>query len=732
MLGHSGDAVVGPEPKADTRPVEIVTLDDQGEFDGHGTDISATAVSQLLLGIGLVEKPNKLTLRNARIVGDLDLESAELVIAAEFRQCTFTGMINLEQAKAKALYFVECGLRGISAGQLQTTFSFVVQKCVDTGGINLSGAHIGGQVSFAESRLNPSNGDPLFADGLVVDQDMRCTDGFLANGQVRLVGAHIGGQFQCEDGTFRNPGQVALEASGLIADEGVYWQHGFRADGAIRLLGAHIKGELHCDGGRFDDGDIALDFAGLTVDRGITFTTGSVVRGGINLTGSQIGGDLDLTGGSFHHAGTALDLARVSIAQNVICRTGFEVQGKVLLAGATIGGNLWCEGGKFDNATGAAIDARGLTVGRDVAFSRSADDDGFCAKGKVVLMDASIGGSLNCTGGRFTSNGDLALTAKGLTVTRDAVFGPGFSTDGEIDIADATIGGNLTCGGRFSHRPMSFKGDRIQIKQSAQFGDGFQAEGTVSLRSARIGADVEFAKTTLAAREQETALTLSGATVGATLRLRFSSPPTGTVDLSTAKVGQLDDRETLWPLEVRLDEFVYGTLPADGPNVRTRLAWLASNSGYVPQTYLQLASVYRAAGSVDESVAVAVAGEDARWAAQSNRFKRIFGLLLKITVLYGYRPLLVLWYLIGLEAVGIAVFMRLHAIGAIRPAGNAAPDFNPYLYTLDLLVPVVSLRQRDFWVPTGVAVWVSAAFTVFGWILALCLAVGVGRIFKTQ
>jgi hypothetical protein len=732
MLGHSGDAVVGPESKTDTRPVEAVTLDDRSELDGQGSDISAVEVYHLLLGTGLAQKPNKLTLRNARIVGDLDLESAELDIAAEFRQCTFTRMINLEQAKAKALYFVECGLRGISAGQLRTTFGFVVQNCVDTGGINLSGAHVGGQVSFAETRLNPSDGDPLIADGLVVDQDMRCTDGFLANGKVRLVGAHIGGQFQCEDGTFRNPGQVALEASGLIVDEGVYWRRGFRVDGAIRLLGAHIKGELRCEGGRFDDGDIALDFPGLTVDRDVTFTTGSVVNGGINLTGSQIGGNLDLTGGSFHHAGTALDLARVSIAQNLICRTGFEVQGKVLLAGATIGGNLWCEGGTFDNATGAAIDARGLTVGRDVAFCRSAADEGFSAKGKVVLSDASIGGSLNCAGGRFISSGDLALTAKGLSVTRDAVFGAGFSTDGEVDIADATIGGNLTCGGgRFSHRPMSFKADRIQIKQSAQFGDGFHAEGTVSLRSAQIGADVEFAKATLAAREQETALTLSGATVGATLRLRFSAPPTGTVDLSAAKVGQLDDRETLWPLAVRLDDFVYGTLPADGPGVRTRLAWLDSNPGYVPQIYLQLASVYRAAGSVDESIAVAVAGEDARWATQSNRFKRIFGLLLRITVLYGYRPLMMLWYLIGLEAVGIAVFTRLHAIGAIKPTGNIA-DFNPFLYTLDLLVPVVSLGQRNFWVPTGVAVWVSSAFTVIGWILALCLAVGVGRIFKTQ
>lgn len=147
--------------------------------------------------------------------------------------------------------------------------------------------------------------------------------------------------------------------------------------------------------------------------------------------------------------------------------------------------------------------------------------------------------------------------------------------------------------------------------------------------------------------------------------------------------------------------------------MQARLALLARNPHYVPQIYLQLASVYQAAGSDDESTAVAIAGEDARRRSQTGvagRFKRALGFLLKVTVQYGYRPLQVLWWLFTLEIVGTFVFIDLHGKG----------------------FPVVSLGQRAFWTANGAAVWVSAVFTITGWILALCLAVGVGRIFKTQ
>jgi hypothetical protein len=717
-------------------PQRLNYAGDQAKFDGGGLDVGAMEIRALLHGAGLTRRTTKLTVRNANIVDELDLESAELTVTAEFRQCRFRDRINLEQAKVKALYFTDCELHGISADQLQTTFSFTVENCTDVGGIRLTGAHVGGYVSFNGSHLGPSTDEVLLADGLTVDQDLECSNGFVAEGAVRLVGAHVGGQLRCENGSFLNPGQVALEASGLAVDQDVYWRRDFRANGAVHLRGGHIKGKFHCEGAHFENpGDIALGLNGLVVDQDVSFATGSIALGGIDLTGSHIGGKLDLTGGKFRHIGAiALDLARATVSQNMLCQSGFEVEGKVLLVGATISGNLWCEGGRFDNPSDTAIDATGLTVGRDVKFALL-DDNSFLANGTIILSDASIGGSLHCTGGRLNNSGGHTLTAKGLNVTRDALFGTGCATDGEIDLSDSVIGGCLNCnGGRFTHQPMSLRCDRMQVKQSAKLGEGFYARGTVSLRDARITADLDFDKATLdVVNPAASALVLTGASVGGTLRMHFDPKPVGEIDLSRAKVGQLDDRETIWPPVVRLDGFVYNTLPTEGPTVQNRLAWLARSPRYVPQIYLQLASVYLAVGSNDDSTTVSIAGEDVRRTSQQGLvglFKRALGAILKVTVQYGYRPLRILWWLVGLEAAGTGVFLWLHDIGALTATSPPGPAFNSFLYTLDLLVPVFSLGQRAFWIPSPGVEWVAAGFTVVGWVLAACLVVGIGKIFK--
>jgi hypothetical protein len=42
----------------------------------------------------------------------------------------------------------------------------------------------------------------------------------------------------------------------------------------------------------------------------------------------------------------------------------------------------------------------------------------------------------------------------------------------------------------------------------------------------------------------------------------------------------------------------------------------------------------------------------------------------------------------------------------------------------------MSLNHSQLWVPLGPAKWFSLAFTVLGWVLAICLVTGVGRLFK--
>jgi len=720
-----------------------VSSQDQVKFDAKNEPVRADLIAQLLLGIGFTPRCRKLTVQNAIVEDQIDLEAGRLVFPVKFVNCELKAPMILEQVSAPGIYFVSCAIAGLLATQLHTKDNLVLSDCANSGRTVLTGAHIGGQLAFWSTTLSArSTEDVLTADGLVVEKDLYLSDGFRADGPVRMVGARIGGEFICGRTEFNNPGGVALNVSGLVVEEHVYWDKDFRSRGEIKFDGGSVHGKLVGSNGSFaNQGRMALCLKGLTVKQDVAFEA-AAVDGMIDLTGCDIGGNLNLTNGVFSNPDTtALDLARARIAQNMICRNGCEVTGKVLLAGAEITGSLWCDGGRFRNPNGASIDATGLTVGRDVSMSRQPEGPRFRALGKVLLSDGDVGGSLICDGGWFVNAGGVAIKATGLSVTRDVRLGSRFTVEGEVDLTDSRVGGGLCCtGGKFLNRAVALIGDRMNIRQSAEFGVRFRAKGTVHLRDAQFGADLRFERAKLAGSDDAPALTLSGAKVGDRLIMDLAKEPTGRIELSGAVVGLLDDRKCRWPKEVLLDDFVYRTLPvveSDVPELADRLAWLRRHPGYVPQIYRQLALAYRAAGLDGEAIKVFIAGEDARLKSYRGRLGllwRSLGLLFKITVMYGYRPLLVLPWLLGLEAVGSLWLCALYSWGDFTPRWRVEhhEQFNAWLYTLDLLVPVAGLNQRDPWIALGAANWSAATFTVLGWALALCLVAGVGRMFKTR
>ena len=70
--------------------------------------------------------------------------------------------------------------------------------------------------------------------------------------------------------------------------------------------------------------------------------------------------------------------------------------------------------------------------------------------------------------------------------------------------------------------------------------------------------------------------------------------------------------------------------------------------------------------------------------------------------------------------------------GELTPANkpDVQPAFQPFLYTLDLLLPVVSLHVRDAWIAHGAAqVW-SVVFIIMGWILATAVVLGLTGLLK--
>jgi hypothetical protein len=112
--------------------------------------------------------------------------------------------------------------------------------------------------------------------------------------------------------------------------------------------------------------------------------------------------------------------------------------------------------------------------------------------------------------------------------------------------------------------------------------------------------------------------------------------------------------------------------------------------------------------------------------------------VLRWTIGYGYRPVLALIPLAVLVLVGSLLFLfasqhpdPLHPM--LRPARPGSPEqsaFNSFRYTMDLLLPVVNLKQRDAFVAEGWAAWASFGFTFAGWLLAAIVVAGLGGVFK--
>jgi hypothetical protein len=103
---------------------------------------------------------------------------------------------------------------------------------------------------------------------------------------------------------------------------------------------------------------------------------------------------------------------------------------------------------------------------------------------------------------------------------------------------------------------------------------------------------------------------------------------------------------------------------------------------------------------------------------------RLWGLLQDLTIGYGYRPGRAALWLTALIAVGTISFGLHHP----PPAQNGTHvEFNPFFYTLDLLLPVISYGQRSLFAPTGVYQWLSYTLITAGWILATTIVTGISR-----
>lgn len=316
-----------------------------------------------------------------------------------------------------------------------------------------------------------------------------------------------------------------------------------------------------------------------------------------------------------------------------------------------------------------------------------------------------------------------ALDGTRLRVGADILARRGFRCSGEIRLNNAEVGGSLRWEGAVVENSSGralFAPD-LRVGAIANLSDGFVADGSISLNYAQITSRLCFDGATLRG-DAQTQVNLRHLQTR-DLTLLPTHTPSGAVDLSHARVGLLRDDPATWPQALLLDGLTYEALSGAGEGLQ-RLSWLRRDrQGYRPQTYNQLAAVYRGAGRDDDAREVLLAGERRRRETLTP-LGRMWGQMQDLTVGYGYRPGRAVAWLVALLLIGTIVFV----VNPPRAAEAAkAPDFIAAAYTADLILPVVDLGQQSAYHAKGATVWLAYFLILAGLLFATTIAAAAAR-----
>jgi hypothetical protein len=414
--------------------------------------------------------------------------------------------------------------------------------------------------------------------------------------------------------------------------------------------------------------------------------------------------------------------------------TGAHITGALDLQYADINSPLRLESCQFDEPIdiyGARL--RQLSLARSelaglMASTATIDSNlrltGCHCRGQIRLVGTRIAGSLHLIGAHLeATDNEPAIHAIRLAVGNDILGGDGFTCHGEIRLDNAEVQGGIQLHAAHISNPggTALSAVGITIGAIANCCDGFRAEGKLSFSYAKIGHRLclHDAQLTNPGGMALSCLHLQTPE----LRLLPAAPIDGEVDLRHANIGLIQDDPATWPPKLFLEGLHYEALSDTGA-IANRLRWIRLDPhGYQPQVYEQLAGAYRRQGRDGIARTVLLARQRHR-AESLGPIGKLWAYLQDTTVGYGYRPTRAVIWLLALLALGTIVF-GLHHPTAVDPSHS--PDFNPFVYALDLLLPIVDFGQEHAFQPHGAQAWVGYGLIAAGWVLATTVAAGATR-----
>ncbi len=630
-----------------------------------------------------------------------------------------------------------------------------------SGSLDATSCRIGGGVRLREAEVGASAPRGLLLASAEVAKDLELGPDLVIRGAIDLGAVHLAGHLNAD-------GCRLLETSAMA---GGVFGNGLRVDGSMIVVRTEIEGLLAL-GVATIGGDVQIH--SMRVASSVLHAAGEAIEVAIHLGQSRVGGDVvcsDLT------TGGTVSLAGMTIAGAVIVRHGTigtdpsaggeasapaaasllldhaeirglvlvddtSVRGRVSLDHATVNGDIALAGLSAGQPEGdAAVSGTGLrthgrlAIGRHSELVGAVGLDGSAIQSDLVLHELAV---------RRTSPGGKAFHADGaevhgrMVIDHAAFEGPVYldslTVHDDTAVVDTRIDGDP---------PWSLVLDNAVFRADLVLAD-LEVAGGTSLDDVHVTGDVAVRRLSSGADPGQAALTARRAAVTGRFTLQPLTAP-GSVDLSGAHVGELDDRPDTWD---RVGGIRLAGLQVDhlGDQARTqgsnwtpeqRRDWLDRAAADTFAPYETFATGYNERGETGAARLLRIAGAR-RQASPITRLA--LGWLG-----YGYR---LANALIPFAVAFVAVLVVLYwgrADDRFVPTDASAADvrssecvedqypcLQPIGYALDVLVPVVDFDEQSAWRPTStwlrVFLWIA---TASGWLLTTLLVLAFTNRFRS-
>ncbi|WP_433218990.1 hypothetical protein ACQP00_13975 [Dactylosporangium sp. CS-047395] len=692
----------------------------------RGGSVDAALLRELCVNAAHRVDPRGLRLAGVRVRNKLDLAGVDVGFPLRFEGCTFDEAPDFTGGSVRALAITGATrLPGLFAdgvhvrGDLDLSWSSIVGAHPGIGSrftaaVWLRGAEVGRRLLLDGSTIDGQGGRTVRADRIKLGGSLRLTRGFVARGEIRVTGARVGASFEVFDAQLE-----ALDLSEATIGGGLLVT-GSTIGGRITAGNVAVAGRVLIRDARL----AGVDAPRLSVAGPFTVEGATRVEDGLELsygdfTTVSIGGECRLE----HPGGIALDLGGADVRSHVTLEARADVAGTVRVADARIRGNLALSGVTLREpmAGGALLAADQADIGGEVQLNRLSADGGY-----LGFRGAVIGGAVNAARCTISNGSDRTVFLFQAVVRNSVRLWDGFSSTGYVVLNRCTIEGRLnlrrgsfTCPGP---SPDNKGGHAIQAVGAAARG-------------------------------------------GAALLWTVAEP---SVDFRNLTTTVLEDDPERWPERIEVSGMTYDRFGDPRWDRAARLRWLRRQVEYDAGPYEQLARVFRRHGYTADAEAILIERRDqARRAARRHRLSpgglldAAYGRL----VGYGYRAERTAWLLLVL-LIAVSASLYVPAVsGTLRatdPRGNTyavdgrvvtvdpadpggiPPDaarsaqaarsdacgdgqvrcFNPVLYAVDTVVPLISLGQRTTWYPSPhtrygrLAEWWLNLATLAGWLLS--------------